>query len=94
MLFMRLGLQAAGLVFVIASIASWVAGYPPEIALARGTIAAVAVGVAAYVVELVVATTPSRPRAERVAPEEPPAAAAPRPLEGEVTTPQQSNEAA
>lgn len=93
MLFLRLGLQAAALVCVVASASSWMAGYPPEIALARGTIAAMAVGVAGYVLELVVATTP-RARAQGVVRAEPSVAAAPRPLEGEVTAPDQNNEAA
>ena len=45
MVFMRLGLQAAALVCVAASIASWAAGYPLDVALLRGVIAGVAVGV-------------------------------------------------
>jgi hypothetical protein len=90
---MRLGLQAAALVCVVASAASWVAGYPPDIALARGMIAAMAVAVAAYVLELVVATTPGTSRAQRAAQPETSVSAAPRPLEGEVTAPDQHGEA-
>ena len=92
---MRLGLQASALVCIAASAASWIAGYPPDIALARGVIAAMAVGVAGYVIELLVATTPGRSGAARVVQTQIPvsSASSPLPLEGEVTAPDQHGEA-
>lgn len=94
MLFMRLGLQAAALVCVVASALSWLAGYPPDLALLRGVIAGVAVGIVGYVAELVVATTPDGPRAKRVVQVATPVSPAPVALEGEVTAPDKNGEAA
>lgn len=93
MLFLRLGLQAAALVCVVASAASWAAGFPPDIALARGVIAAMAVAVAGYGAELIVATTPERSGTSREQESEPSVPVA-LPLEGEVTMPDQDREAA
>jgi len=93
---MRLGLQASALVCLVASAVSWGAGYPPDIALSRGVIAGAAVGLTAYVIELLVATTPGKPGAARVVRTQLPAASAsssPPPLEGVVTAPDQRGEA-
>lgn len=87
---MRLGLQAAALVCVAASVASWAAGYPLDIALLRGVIAGVAVGIVGYLVELVVATSPQRSRTEPTTQAR--VSVSPRPLEGEVTAPDQHRE--
>jgi hypothetical protein len=89
---MRLGLQAAALVFLAASAASWVAGYPPDIALLRGMIAGTAVGFGGFLIELLVATSPVRPRSEPAAQARVSVPASPRPLEGEVTAPDQYRE--
>jgi hypothetical protein len=88
---MRLGLQAAALVCVAASVASWAAGYPLDVAMLRGLIAGVAVGLVGYAAELVVATAPAR--TEPATQARVPAPASPRPLEGEVTAPDQNREA-
>jgi hypothetical protein len=96
-LFMRLGLQAAALVCVVASALSWAVGYPPDLALLRGVVAAVAVGIVGYVAELVVATTPGGPggaRGERVPHGQTPVSPVPVALEGEITAPDQHGKAA
>ena len=90
---MRLGLQAAALVCVAASLASWGAGYPLDVALLRGVIAGVAVGVVGYLIELMVATSPERPVAAPAVQGRASLSASPRPLEGEVTPPDQHREA-
>lgn len=90
MLFLRLGLIAAALACVFVCVASWRAGYPPEVAIVRGVVAWVAVAVVAYGAELVVATTRVRTvpvaRAQYAPPPAPaPAASAPRPPQGSAT---------
>jgi hypothetical protein len=58
MLVLRLGLTVAALGFVIASVASYRAGYPAEVALVRGLLSFMALSFVAYLGELVVVTSP------------------------------------
>lgn len=55
---LRFGLTAGALVAVIASVASWLAGYTVEVALLRGLLAFPLVAFAAFFAELVVSTSP------------------------------------
>lgn len=55
---MRIGLWVASAVAVLGAWSSWQAGFPPELAVVRGTIAFVAVSFVAYIAALVVATAP------------------------------------
>lgn len=55
---LRVGLAIAGLGFLIATVASFRAGYPLEMALVRGLLSFMALSFVAYLGELVVATTP------------------------------------
>ena len=58
MLIMRLGLTVAALGFLIATVGSMRAGYPPEMALVRGFLSFMALSFVAYLGELVVVTAP------------------------------------
>lgn len=53
---LRFGLNAGAVVVIIASVASWMAGYTVEVALLRGLLAFPLVAFAAFFAELVVAT--------------------------------------
>lgn len=65
---LRWGLNAGALVAVVASVASWMAGYAVEVALLRGLLAFPLVAFAAYFAELVVSTAPAAtPKAAQAA---------------------------
>lgn len=64
---LRFGLNAGALVVVIASVASWLAGYTVEVALLRGLLAFPLVAFAAFFAELVVSTSPAVKAADATA---------------------------
>lgn len=58
--FLRFGLNAGAVVVVLATAASWWAGYTVEVALLRGLLAFPLVAFVAFFAELVVATAPAQ----------------------------------
>lgn len=56
---LRLGLIGGSLAFLFVGWASWSAGFPVEVAAARGTVAFMGVSFIAYLGELVIATAPA-----------------------------------
>ncbi len=58
---LQLGLVLAGVAALVVGAVSWQAGYTPEVAILRGVVACCAVGIVAYIGELVVGTAPPRP---------------------------------
>lgn len=67
---LRWGLNAGALVAVVASVASWMAGYAVEVALLRGLLAFPLVAFAAYFAELVVSTAPAATPKAQATPKE------------------------
>jgi hypothetical protein len=65
---LQLGLVLAGVAALVVGGVSWQAGYTPEVAILRGVVACCAVGIVAYIGELVVGTAPPRrgPAVERL----------------------------
>lgn len=63
MLLLKVGLMLGAGAALFASVASWWAGYPAEVAILRGFVAWAGISFVAFMAELVVATTPPPPGA-------------------------------